>query len=67
VRPNPAFTEAADRGVPAWSLVPDLADDLLPIARAAWPLLGDAAGRPAGRRSRLRSVRAALSAPGGAR
>ncbi|MHB8961115.1 MAG: hypothetical protein ACYDAN_16010 [Candidatus Limnocylindrales bacterium] len=67
VRPDPAFTEAADRGVPAWSLAPELADDLLPIARASWPLLGDAAARPAGRRSRLRSVRAALSAPGGAR
>lgn len=67
VRPDPAFTEAADRGVPAWSLAPELAEDLAPIARAAWPLLGDAAARPAGRRSRLRSVRAALSAPGGAR
>ncbi len=67
VRPDPAFTDAADRGVPAWSLAPELADDLLPIARGAWPLLADTPARPAGRRSRLRTVRDALSAPGGAR
>jgi hypothetical protein len=67
VRPDPAFTAAADRGVPAWSLAPELTDDFLPIARAAWPLLADAAGQPRGRRSRLRSVRDALAVPGGAR
>jgi CO dehydrogenase nickel-insertion accessory protein CooC1 len=67
VRPDPAFTAAADRGEPAWRLAPALLEDLTPVARAAWPLLSDAPARPAGHRSRLRSVRDALPVPGGAR
>jgi hypothetical protein len=67
VRPDPAFTSAADRDVPAWSLAPELAEDLLPVARAAWPLLADAAGQPRGRRSRLLRVRDALAVQGGVR
>ena len=64
VRHHPVFTEAADRGEPAWSLAPDLVPDLVPLARAAWPLLPD--GRPviARRRAVLAAVRATLPAPG---
>lgn len=67
VRPDPAFMAAADRGEPAWRLAPALVEDLTPVARAAWPLLPDAAARPAGHRSRLRSVRDVLPVPGGSR
>ena len=64
VSPNQAFTNAADRGEPAWSVAPALASDIAGIARAAWPLLGDRPATDRGRRSLLRTTRGALPAPG---
>jgi Flp pilus assembly CpaE family ATPase len=65
VRTDPAFTVAADRGEPAWSIAPSLVGELADVARAAWPLLPDRPVRAARRRSLLRAVRAALPVPGG--
>ena len=62
---DPAFTVAADRGEPAWSIAPARTGELVGVARAAWPLLGDAPGRTTRRRSVLRAVRDAMPAPGG--
>ena len=64
VSPNPAFTSAADRGEPAWSVAPALASDIAHVARAAWPLLGDQGAGARGRRSLLRTARGVLPAPG---
>ncbi len=64
VSPNPAFTTAADRGEPAWSVAPALASDIADVARAAWPLLGERGARARGRGSLLRTARGALPAPG---
>ena len=62
---DPVFTVAADRGEPAWSIAPARTGELVGVARAAWPLLGDAPGRTTRRRSVLRAVRDAMPAPGG--
>ena len=62
---DPAFTVAADRGEPAWSIAPARTGELVGVAQAAWPLLGDAPGRVTRRRSVLRAVRDAMPAPGG--
>jgi hypothetical protein len=67
VRPDPAFTTAADRGEPAWAIAPHLWADLAPIARAAWPLLPDGHPRAARRRSVLGVVRATIPTSGGSR
>jgi MinD-like ATPase involved in chromosome partitioning or flagellar assembly len=67
VRPDPAFTTAADRGEPAWSTAPHLWADLAPVARAAWPLLPDGHPRPVRRRSVLGVVRATIPTPGASR
>lgn len=64
VSPNQAFTNAADRGEPAWSAAPAVASDIAGIARAAWPLLGDQPAGARGRRSLLRTARGVLPAPG---
>ena len=67
IRADPVFTLAADRGEPAWSVAPDLWNDLAPIARAAWPLLPDGHPRAVRRRSVLAVVRATIPASGGSR
>jgi cellulose biosynthesis protein BcsQ len=42
VPPDPAFTDACERGEPAWLVKPALEPALREVAAAAWPLLGDA-------------------------
>jgi cellulose biosynthesis protein BcsQ len=64
VSPNPAFTAAADRGEPAWTVAPALASDIAGVARAAWPLLADGGARARSPRSLLRTARGMLPAPG---
>lgn len=61
---DPVFTEAADRGEPAWSMSPTLAGELAVVARAAWPLLGEGPARKPRRRSLLGAVRSIAPAPG---
>jgi MinD-like ATPase involved in chromosome partitioning or flagellar assembly len=65
VSADPVFTISADRGEPAWSTAAARAGELVGVARAAWPLLGDGPGRATRRRSVLRAVRDAMPAPGG--
>lgn len=48
VPPDPAFTDACERGEPAWLVKPALEPALREVAAAAWPLLGDAAGAQRG-------------------
>ena len=67
VRPDPVFTTAADRGEPAWAIAPHLRGDLEPVARAAWPLLGDGHPQSIRRRSVLGVVRASIPTSGGTR
>ncbi len=67
IRSDPAFTAAADRGEPAWSIAPGLLGDLIPVARAAWPLLPEGAPGVARRRSVLAAVRSTIPVPGGGR
>ncbi len=64
VSPNSAFTSAADRGEPAWSMAPALASDIAAVARAAWPIIGDRPAANRNRRSLLRTARGVLPAPG---
>ena len=61
---DPAFTVAADRGEPAWSMAPARVGELTGVARSAWPLLLDTHDRAPRRRSVLRAVRGAIPAPG---
>ncbi len=57
VQPDPAFTDACERGEPAWLVRPALEPALREVAAAAWPLLGDAAGsRQGGLRGPARRI-----------
>ena len=64
IPPDPAFTNAADRGEPAWSFSSSLAGPIAGAARSAWPLLTDRPAQPRPRRSLLRIARDAVPAPG---
>ena len=48
VPPDPAFTDACERGEPAWLVKPALEPALREVAAAVWPLLGDASGERRG-------------------
>ena len=64
IPPDAAFTDAADRGEPAWSFSSSVTAEIAGVGRAAWPLLTDPPARASRRRPLLRITRDVVPVPG---